>query len=76
MRQHQIKPNLESFAAALSCLGHMDLFDPKVARRIILDIEKQVKELEREISNDREYPTWIPMLKKTGAISAVNRDFR
>lgn len=43
MRQHQIKPNLESFAAALSCLGHMDLFDPNVARRIILDVEKQVK---------------------------------
>ena len=43
MRHSQIKPNLESYAAVLSCLGHMDLFDPNVARRIILDIEKQVK---------------------------------
>lgn len=43
MRRYQIEPNLESYAAVLSCLGNMDLFDSKIARRIILDIEKQVR---------------------------------
>jgi hypothetical protein len=43
MRKYQVKPTLESYAAVLSCLGNMDLFDPSVARRIILDLEKQVE---------------------------------
>jgi hypothetical protein len=43
MRKYQVKPTLESYAAALSCLGNMDLFDSSVARRIILDLEKQVE---------------------------------
>lgn len=43
MRKYQVKPTLESYAAALSCLGNMDLFDPSVARKIILDLEQQVK---------------------------------
>lgn len=42
MRKINIKPTLESYAAALSCLGSMDLFDPSIARRIILDLEKEV----------------------------------
>lgn len=42
MRKSQIKPTLESYAAVLNCLGNMDLFDSSIARRIILDLEKQV----------------------------------
>ena len=42
MRKCQVKPTLESYAAALSCLGNMELFDSTVARRIILDLEKEV----------------------------------
>ncbi|UJR09606.1 hypothetical protein I4U23_013841 [Adineta vaga] len=41
MRKYQVKPTLESYAAVLSCLGNMDLFDSSMARRIILDLEKQ-----------------------------------
>ncbi len=43
MRKYQVKPTLESYAAVLSCLGNMDLFDSSVARRIIFDLEKQVE---------------------------------
>ena len=43
MRKSHVKPTLDSYAAVLSCLGKMDLFDPQVARRIILDIEKLVR---------------------------------
>lgn len=46
MRKYHVKPNLESYAAVLSCLGNMDLFDPSVARRIILDLERQVRVME------------------------------
>ena len=42
MRKYQVKPTLESYAAVLSCLGNMDLFDSSVARRIILDLEREV----------------------------------
>lgn len=43
MRKYQVKSTLESYAAVLSCIGNMDLFDPNIARRIILDLEQQVK---------------------------------
>ena len=46
MRKYHVKPTLESYAAVLSCLGNMDLFDPSVARRIILDLERQVRGIE------------------------------
>ncbi|CAF5148240.1 unnamed protein product, partial [Rotaria magnacalcarata] len=42
MRKFNIKPTLESYAAAISCLGSMELFDSSIARRIILDLEKEV----------------------------------
>ncbi|CAF1265263.1 unnamed protein product [Rotaria sordida] len=41
MRKYHIKPTLESYAAGLSCLGNMDLFDSSIARRIIIDLEKE-----------------------------------
>ncbi|CAF3645701.1 unnamed protein product [Rotaria socialis] len=41
MRKFNIKPTLESYAAAISCLGSMELLDSSVARRIILDLEKE-----------------------------------
>ncbi|CAF4647484.1 unnamed protein product [Rotaria sp. Silwood2] len=41
MRKYNVKPILESYAAALSCLGNMDLFDSSIARRIIIDLEKE-----------------------------------
>ncbi|CAF0957151.1 unnamed protein product [Adineta ricciae] len=41
MRKYQVKPTLESYAAVLSCLGGMDLFDSSIARRTILDLERQ-----------------------------------
>ena len=39
MRKSHVKPNLESYAACLSCLGEMDLFDSTIARRMIVDLE-------------------------------------
>ena len=50
MRKYQIEPDLQSYAAVLSCLGNMDLFDSKIARRIILDIEKQVGQVESVVA--------------------------
>ncbi|CAF1236136.1 unnamed protein product [Rotaria sp. Silwood1] len=41
MRKYNIKPNLESYAAVLSCIGNMDLFDSSVARRVIIDLERE-----------------------------------
>ncbi|CAF0789980.1 unnamed protein product [Didymodactylos carnosus] len=40
MRSSHIKPTLESYAAVLTCLGNLDMFDPTIAKRIIFDIEK------------------------------------
>ena len=46
MRKYQVKPTLESYAAVLSCLGNMDLFDPSIARKIILDLEREVRPID------------------------------
>ena len=55
MRKAQVKPTLESYAAVLICLGSMDLFDSSIARRTILDLERQVRSTRLEI-NVRDVP--------------------
>ena len=79
MRKSQVKPTLDSYAAVLSCLGKMDLFDPQVARRTILDIEKLVRRpmlIDRRLTSSlRRASEWWTFSISNGSIICTRRIF-